>query len=256
MNYSYGIAAESTASSPCSNVPIHCPICPKADPAIWKYFMKVHFEEKHKTLDLTKYEHLWKLSNFERSEMKKIWIKQGKVTAKRTRKSKVPPLVISENHRARIPEMRVSFFVLPQYEKGLLTHLFISDDGEMHPTRSPSSQMDEVAGDPEGTDSDEEEAGGFDEEEGGGFNEEQGDFNEEGGLSGKEEVAKDGDLGRRSEDADGVVCMERQKVNEECEMPGMWDDIGSVRNSEDSGLEHVPITQEEPSIIDSVSPND
>jgi hypothetical protein len=75
MNYSYGIAAESTASSPCSNVPIHCPICPKTNPAIWKYFMKVHFEEKHKTLDLTKYEHIWKLSNFKKSEMKKIWAK-------------------------------------------------------------------------------------------------------------------------------------------------------------------------------------
>ena len=151
--------------------------------------------------------------------------------------------------------MYVAFFVLPQYEKGLLTHLFINDDGETHPTRSPSSEMDEVADDPEGTDSDEEEAGGFDEEEGG-SNEEQGDFNKEGGLSGKEEVAKDGDLERRGEDVDGVVCMERQKVSEECEMPGMWDDFGSVRNSEHSGLEHVPITQEEPSIIDSVSPND
>jgi hypothetical protein len=76
MNYSYGIAAESTASSPCSNVPIYCPICPKTDPAIWKYFMKVHFEEKHKTLDLTKYEHLWRLSNFKKFEIKKIWIKR------------------------------------------------------------------------------------------------------------------------------------------------------------------------------------
>ena len=75
MNYSYGIVAESTPSLPCSNVLIHCLICPKTDPAIWKYFMKVHFEEKHKTLDLTKYERLWKLSNFEKSEMKKIWIK-------------------------------------------------------------------------------------------------------------------------------------------------------------------------------------
>lgn len=109
MNYSYGIAAESTPSSPCSNVPIHCPICPKTDPAIWKYFMKVHFIEKHKTLDLTKYERLWKISNFEKSEMKKIWIKRGKVTAKRSRKLKNPPLVISENHRAQIPEMCVFF---------------------------------------------------------------------------------------------------------------------------------------------------
>ena len=86
MTYSYGIAAESTASSPCSNVPIHCPLCPKADPAIWKYFMKVHFEEKHKNLTLTGYEHLWKLSHFERSEMKKIWVRRGKVM-KRTKKN-------------------------------------------------------------------------------------------------------------------------------------------------------------------------
>ena len=129
------------------------------------------------------------------------------------------------------------------------TSVKLSDDGETHPTRSPSSvRTDEVAGDSEGTDSDEGEAGSFDEE--------QRDLDEEGGLSSKEEVAKDGDLGRRSEDVDGVMCMEREKVSEECEMPGMWDNFASVQNSEDSGVEHVPITQEEPSVIDSVSPND
>ena len=93
LNYSYSIAAESTASTPCSNVLIHCPISPKTDPTIWKYFMRVHFEEKHKTFDLTKYERPWKLSNFERSEMKKIWVKQGKVMTKHTKKSKIPPLI-------------------------------------------------------------------------------------------------------------------------------------------------------------------
>jgi len=103
MTYSYGIAAELTASSPCSNVPIHCPLCPKANPAIWKYFMKVHFEEKHKNLTLTGYEHLWKLSHFERSEMKKIWARRGKVTTKRTKKSKIAPLTISDDHHTRIP---------------------------------------------------------------------------------------------------------------------------------------------------------
>jgi hypothetical protein len=99
MTYSYGIAAESTASLPCSNVPIHCPLCPKADPAIWKYFMKVQFEEKHKNSTLTRYKHLWMLSNFERSEMKNIWVKRGKVTTKCTKKSKIPPLTISDDHR-------------------------------------------------------------------------------------------------------------------------------------------------------------
>jgi hypothetical protein len=71
--------------------------------------MKVHFEEKHTTLDLTKYEQLWKLSNFERSEMKKIWAKRGRASVKQTKKSKIPPLVISENHRARIPTTYVPF---------------------------------------------------------------------------------------------------------------------------------------------------
>ena len=120
VNYSYSVAAESTASSPCSNVPVHCPICPKTDPAVWKYFMKVHFEGKHKALNLTKYEHLWKLSNFERSEMKKIWVNGGKSAAKRMRKSKVPPLLISEKHRASGKNSRDVhfFFVLPQFEKG------------------------------------------------------------------------------------------------------------------------------------------
>ena len=108
MNYSYSVATESMASSLCSNVPIHCPICPKSDPAIWKYFMRTHFEEKHKVL-LTKHEHLWKLSNFERTEMKKIWIKRGRVTARRTKKANLPLLVVSEKRRAQIPSMYLTF---------------------------------------------------------------------------------------------------------------------------------------------------
>jgi hypothetical protein len=103
------------------------------------------------------------------------------------------------------------FFVLPQYEIGLLMDFFISSDGEMHLTTSPSLEVVEVAGDPKGADSNEEEARGFDEEEGG-FDEEEGAFNEEAGgfdeeegeLSGEEEVPKDIDLGRRGENVDSV----------------------------------------------------
>jgi hypothetical protein len=35
MNYSYCIAAESSASSPCSNMLIPCPVCPKSEPVVW-----------------------------------------------------------------------------------------------------------------------------------------------------------------------------------------------------------------------------
>jgi hypothetical protein len=121
VKYSYGTAAKSSPSSPCSNVPIHCPICPKSEPAIWKYFMKVHFQEKHVQL-LSKHEDLWRLSNFERSEMKKIWAKRSKVPVKRTKKSNVPPLVISESHRAQIP---TTYFIFTTFLELSWTYMFI-----------------------------------------------------------------------------------------------------------------------------------
>ena len=104
INYSYRVAAESTASSPCSNVPIQCPICPRSEPAIWKYFMKAHFTENHKNLHpFSNHEHLWQLSDFELSEMKIIWEKRLKLTVKRTKKLNVPRLLISDAHCAQIP---------------------------------------------------------------------------------------------------------------------------------------------------------
>ena len=124
--------------------------------------------------------------------------------------------------------------------------------GEIHPTRSSSPEVDKVAADPEETDSDEDDEEGFDEEL-----EEEGGFNLNFKLNEDSEVTQDSDLERRDEDVDDTVHVEREKIGEECKMPDiLGDDLGSVRNSEDSGLEHVPITQKELSIIDSVSLND
>ncbi|KAF8148807.1 hypothetical protein B0H34DRAFT_827968 [Crassisporium funariophilum] len=86
VKFTYKIAATSLPASPCSNVPIQCP---------------THFEQNHRQL-MSRYEDLWTLSNFESSEMGKIWAKRATVLIKRTRKSKLPPLVISEDHRAQI----------------------------------------------------------------------------------------------------------------------------------------------------------
>jgi hypothetical protein len=104
VKYSYHVASQSSPASPCSNVPVQCPICPSTDAAVWRYSLKPHFNVKHKTLTSSgKYDHLWKLSNFEMTEMKKFWAKRATTTTKRTRKSKIPPLVVSEDHRAQIP---------------------------------------------------------------------------------------------------------------------------------------------------------
>jgi len=62
--------------------------------------MKVHFQEKHPNTPIAKYKHVWTLSNFEMSEMKKIWGKRTKVTVKRVKKV---TLQISEDHRTQIP---------------------------------------------------------------------------------------------------------------------------------------------------------
>lgn len=104
VKYAYHVASNSTASSPCSNVPIQCPLCPNVEPAVWRYFMRIHFQEMHPNAPILKYDHLWKLSSFEISEMKKIWAKRLITTATRTRKRKFPRLVISEDHRAQIPQ--------------------------------------------------------------------------------------------------------------------------------------------------------
>lgn len=105
VKYTYSIAAESSPSSPCSNVPAHCPLFPKSDPAIWKYFLKIHFQDKHKNAPLTAYEELWKLLNFELSEMKVIWAKRLKTPLKCTKKSKGTPLVIAEDYHMHIPSL-------------------------------------------------------------------------------------------------------------------------------------------------------
>ncbi|KAF9001173.1 hypothetical protein BDQ17DRAFT_1426738 [Cyathus striatus] len=73
--FSYNVAADSTASSPCSNVPISCPICPSSEPAVWKYFMKRHFEDRHGSQRIKDHSHLWHITPFENDEMRRIWRK-------------------------------------------------------------------------------------------------------------------------------------------------------------------------------------
>jgi hypothetical protein len=56
---------------------------------------------------------IWKLTTFELMEMKRIWANRTKVYVKRTKKSKIPPLTISEDHRAQIPARYFIIFVPP-----------------------------------------------------------------------------------------------------------------------------------------------
>ncbi|KZT31449.1 hypothetical protein SISSUDRAFT_973947, partial [Sistotremastrum suecicum HHB10207 ss-3] len=94
----YAAAAQSTPSSPCSNVPLKCPICPDAAPAVWKYGMKAHLK-KHDA-NLAEYTHLWEISRAEEEALKILWNTR---TSRRTpRTANTPSFTISEGHSSRL----------------------------------------------------------------------------------------------------------------------------------------------------------
>ena len=99
----YSIAEKSMTASPCSNMPIKCPWCEDAAPAVWRYNMKDHIQGKHPYIHLPDYESLWKITSTEQKVMKTKWDDHKKV--KQTRKSKskaAAPLVVSAAHSSRL----------------------------------------------------------------------------------------------------------------------------------------------------------
>ena len=50
QNMQYHAAMKPTTQSPCTNVPLNCPICPQAE-TFWKYTFIIHVVNKHLTDD-------------------------------------------------------------------------------------------------------------------------------------------------------------------------------------------------------------
>lgn len=109
---------KSTTSSPCSNVPIKCPLCSYDAPAVWHYNMKNHFTRAHPSAEPSKYKTLWTLDNFEKEEMKKVWAARLKVPVKRNKKPNTPALVISQAHSSRL--------ALRYVKKSLVLQLYLT----------------------------------------------------------------------------------------------------------------------------------
>ncbi|PPR03132.1 hypothetical protein CVT24_008485 [Panaeolus cyanescens] len=104
INYSYAVAKVSKDSSPCSNVPIACPVCPAKEPAIWRYNLRAHFVENHLTsLNIPEYVALWTISNNEIEKMKVIWQTRQQSSVKRPRKDDTPKLIASDAHSSTAP---------------------------------------------------------------------------------------------------------------------------------------------------------
>ena len=100
--FSYQSAAMESTSSPCTNVPLICPLCPATSGAIWKYNMPAHLRNSHPSALQASYASMFTISGSERAGLAKIWAKRH---AKKRKKKGVAksknPLVISEAHSTR-----------------------------------------------------------------------------------------------------------------------------------------------------------
>lgn len=106
LGFSYSVAEESTQTAPCSNVPIRCPICPEtnATPVHWRLNLEQHMKSRHREIsNLVPYEHLWKISEAEKVQLKAIWNDRHKEKCSRkSRKVGSDSLIISETHSSRL----------------------------------------------------------------------------------------------------------------------------------------------------------
>lgn len=100
--FSYGTAATSQPSSPCSNIPIRCPLCAADECAVWRYCMEEHFRVSHPLALASRYAELWTLSKAEDDAMLAIWKARHATTSKVKAKPRTEPLLISEAHDSRL----------------------------------------------------------------------------------------------------------------------------------------------------------
>ncbi|KAI0027360.1 hypothetical protein K488DRAFT_29215, partial [Vararia minispora EC-137] len=47
VSFSYAKAAQLHKGSPCSNVPLQCPLCDAGSPAVWRYNLQYHLARVH-----------------------------------------------------------------------------------------------------------------------------------------------------------------------------------------------------------------
>ncbi|KAJ6510868.1 hypothetical protein C8R45DRAFT_814420, partial [Mycena sanguinolenta] len=99
IHFQYAIAAKSNieGKSPCSNVPVICPICGPKKPAPWKYNLEAHFRNFHHLNDPATFPIEVTISSEEEAALELIWNNRLK-PPKKTRRRKRQPLQISNAH--------------------------------------------------------------------------------------------------------------------------------------------------------------
>ncbi|TEB21893.1 hypothetical protein FA13DRAFT_1642110, partial [Coprinellus micaceus] len=103
VNFSYRWASEYNDSSPCTNVPLICKLCPKDAPAVWRYNLSFHLGHVHSQEAVAQYADLCNLSDKEMAGMKDVWRNRLKAKATKRSQKNAPLLTISEAHCSTTP---------------------------------------------------------------------------------------------------------------------------------------------------------
>ncbi|KAF8234260.1 hypothetical protein L208DRAFT_1182165, partial [Tricholoma matsutake] len=81
--------------SPCTNVPLWCPLCPKVSDAIWKYNLQLHLSKVHSSADVSLYQNLYHVNKEELVLMKSMFLAKPQLLKQKKTKNL---LKISEEH--------------------------------------------------------------------------------------------------------------------------------------------------------------
>ena len=103
VRFNYKSAAQSTASSPCSNVPIICSLCPAGSLAVWTYSLHSHYRARHRLDSISHFPTRVEQSQSEKDGMKQVWatrLHQRKSYF--SKKKKHGTLLVSEAHQSRL----------------------------------------------------------------------------------------------------------------------------------------------------------
>ena len=98
----YSAAARECPNSPCTNVPVTCPLCPSTSAAVWKYNMKFHLARIHPSTKGGDFPNVYAISESEKAALKIQWEKRYSVSHRRRKpKAASKPLPVSEVHSSQ-----------------------------------------------------------------------------------------------------------------------------------------------------------
>ncbi|KAN0131280.1 hypothetical protein V8E53_010984 [Lactarius tabidus] len=73
VHFNYKSAARSSEKSPCSNVPIICPLCLAGNPTVWTYSIHSHYRTCHQLTSIAHFQTHVELSQSKKYGMKRVW---------------------------------------------------------------------------------------------------------------------------------------------------------------------------------------